>query len=67
MTIQEIRKWELQHKVKVPALKKYMRKQKVQNRLDEQKGIFNWDLIEVQMDDTLLQAKEALNNILKKI
>ena len=64
MTIQEVRKWEVSHNVYLPAIKKYMRKENIRGRTEP--GYFNWDKIEVQMDPVYLQAKEALNNILKK-
>lgn len=61
MTLKEIREWELQHKVKVPALKRYKRKEQLQEKLYPYK--INWDKLTIQAEPLVKQAKEKLKQI----
>ena len=61
MKIKEVRAWELEHKVNLHHLKRYMRKEQLQKKLDPHR--VNWIELEVRMTETYKQAKKALINI----
>lgn len=65
MTLKEVRAWELEHNVKIPAIKRLMRKEAIQKKVCPY--CIDWDKMEVQVSDIYKQAKEALINIQKKI